>query len=105
MAGIAINGWAHSSRLHTTMILHLTQDLPIIIEIVDAGAEIEAQFGRSAQFESPFAWATGRSSRRRADDERAARLTSKTREPDNARKTGRGTRRPADMRWRSIDEA
>jgi uncharacterized protein len=29
-------GYGHSSRLHTTKILRLSQDLPLIIEIVDS---------------------------------------------------------------------
>jgi uncharacterized protein len=35
-------GFGHSSRLHTTKILRLSQDLPIIIEIVDSREKIEA---------------------------------------------------------------
>ncbi len=35
-------GFGHSSHLHTTKILRLSQDLPIIIEIVDAEARIDA---------------------------------------------------------------
>ena len=35
-------GFGHSSRLHTTKILRLSQDLPIIIEIVDAEEKINA---------------------------------------------------------------
>ena len=35
-------GFGHSSRLHTTKILRLSQDLPIVIEIVDAEAKINA---------------------------------------------------------------
>jgi hypothetical protein len=34
-------GFGHSSRLHTTKILRLSQDLPIVIEIVDAPERIE----------------------------------------------------------------
>src|ERR1700682_339929 len=33
-------GYGHSSRLHTAKILRLSEDLPIIIEIVDAEAKI-----------------------------------------------------------------
>lgn len=33
-------GFGHSSRLHTTKILRLSEDLPIIIEIVDAEDKI-----------------------------------------------------------------
>jgi PII-like signaling protein len=35
-------GFGHSSRLHTTKILRLSQDLPIIIEIVDTQTKIDA---------------------------------------------------------------
>lgn len=35
-------GFGKSSRLHTTKILRLSEDLPLIIEIVDAGEKIEA---------------------------------------------------------------
>ncbi|QDL97352.1 DUF190 domain-containing protein [Rhodopseudomonas palustris] len=35
-------GFGHSSRLHTSKILRLSEDLPIIIEIVDAPETIEA---------------------------------------------------------------
>ena len=35
-------GFGHSSRLHTTKILRLSQDLPIVIEIVDAQDKIDA---------------------------------------------------------------
>lgn len=35
-------GFGHSSHLHTTKILRLSQDLPIVIEIVDAKEKIEA---------------------------------------------------------------
>jgi PII-like signaling protein len=35
-------GFGHSSRLHTTKILRLSQDLPVIVEIVDAPEKIEA---------------------------------------------------------------
>jgi PII-like signaling protein len=33
-------GFGHSSRIHTTKILRLSQDLPIVIEIVDAEDKI-----------------------------------------------------------------
>lgn len=33
-------GFGHSSRLHTTKILRLSQDLPLVIEIVDAEEKI-----------------------------------------------------------------
>ena len=35
-------GFGKSSRLHTTKILRLSSDLPIIIEIVDSEAKIQA---------------------------------------------------------------
>jgi PII-like signaling protein len=35
-------GFGHSSRIHTTKILRLSQDLPIIIEIVDSREKIDA---------------------------------------------------------------
>lgn len=35
-------GFGHSSILHTTKILRLSQDLPIVIEIADARAKIDA---------------------------------------------------------------
>lgn len=35
-------GYGHSSHLHTTKILRLSQDLPIVIEIVDAKEKIDA---------------------------------------------------------------
>jgi PII-like signaling protein len=35
-------GFGHSSRLHTAKILRLSEDLPIVIEIVDAAEKIEA---------------------------------------------------------------
>lgn len=35
-------GFGHASRLHTTKILRLSEDLPLIIEIVDAEAPINA---------------------------------------------------------------
>jgi PII-like signaling protein len=35
-------GYGHSSRLHTTKILRLSEDLPLIIEIVDAQEKIDA---------------------------------------------------------------
>ncbi len=35
-------GFGHSSRLHTTKILRLSQDLPLVIEIVDAQEKIAA---------------------------------------------------------------
>ena len=35
-------GFGHSSRLHTTKLLDLSEDLPIIIEIVDTEDKIKA---------------------------------------------------------------
>ena len=35
-------GYGHSSRLHTTKILRLSQDLPIVVEIVDSKEQIDA---------------------------------------------------------------
>jgi uncharacterized protein len=35
-------GFGHSSRIHTTKILRLSQDLPIVVEIVDAKDKIDA---------------------------------------------------------------
>jgi PII-like signaling protein len=35
-------GFGHSSRLHTTKILRLSQDLPVVVEIVDAKDRIDA---------------------------------------------------------------
>jgi uncharacterized protein len=35
-------GFGHSSRLHTTRILRLSEDLPLVIEIVDNEAAIKA---------------------------------------------------------------
>ena len=35
-------GFGHSSRLHTAKILRLSEDLPFVIEIVDADEKIDA---------------------------------------------------------------
>ncbi|HLH89094.1 MAG TPA: DUF190 domain-containing protein [Xanthobacteraceae bacterium] len=35
-------GFGHSSHIHTTKILRLSQDLPVVVEIVDAQAKIDA---------------------------------------------------------------
>jgi len=35
-------GFGHSSRLHTSKILRLSEDLPIVIEIVDGAEKIDA---------------------------------------------------------------
>jgi PII-like signaling protein len=35
-------GYGHSSRLHTSKILRLSDDLPLIIEIVDSQEQIDA---------------------------------------------------------------
>jgi PII-like signaling protein len=37
-----IEGFGRSSRIHTARILRLSQDLPIVIEIVDAAEKIDA---------------------------------------------------------------
>jgi PII-like signaling protein len=34
-------GYGHSSRIHTTKILRLSEDLPVIVEIVDAQDKID----------------------------------------------------------------
>jgi uncharacterized protein len=35
-------GFGYSSRIHTTKILRLSQDLPVVVEIVDAQEKIDA---------------------------------------------------------------
>ena len=35
-------GYGHSSRIHTTKILRLAQDLPVVVEIVDTEERIQA---------------------------------------------------------------
>ena len=35
-------GFGHSSRIHTTRILRLAQDLPIVVEIVDSQEKVDA---------------------------------------------------------------
>src|SRR5574337_840940 len=35
-------GFGHSSRVHTTKILRLSEDLPIVVEIVDSAEKIDA---------------------------------------------------------------
>ena len=35
-------GYGYSSRIHTTKILRLSQDLPVIVEIVDSQEKIDA---------------------------------------------------------------
>jgi hypothetical protein len=35
-------GFGHSSRIHTTKLLRLSEDLPVIIEIVDSQEKIDA---------------------------------------------------------------
>ena len=35
-------GFGHSSRLHTAKILRLSEDLPLVIEIVDSEAKVQA---------------------------------------------------------------
>jgi uncharacterized protein len=35
-------GFGHSSRIHTTKILRLSEDLPVVVEIIDSQEKIEA---------------------------------------------------------------
>jgi len=35
-------GFGHSSRIHTTKILRLSQDLPVVVEFVDSKEKIDA---------------------------------------------------------------
>jgi uncharacterized protein len=35
-------GFGHSSRIHTTKILRLSQDLPVVVEIVDSQGKIDS---------------------------------------------------------------
>ena len=35
-------GYGHSSRIHTTKVLRLSEDLPVVVEIVDSDAKIAA---------------------------------------------------------------
>ncbi len=35
-------GFGHSSRIHTTKILRLSQDLPVVVEIIDSQETIDA---------------------------------------------------------------
>src|SRR5438270_13738597 len=35
-------GFGHSSRIHTTKVLRLSQDLPVVVEIVDSDAKLNA---------------------------------------------------------------
>jgi uncharacterized protein len=35
-------GFGHSTRIHTTKILRLSQDLPLVVEIVDSQEKIDA---------------------------------------------------------------
>jgi hypothetical protein len=35
-------GFGHTSRLHTTKILRLSEDLPVVVEIVDSAERIDA---------------------------------------------------------------
>ena len=39
---LGINGFGAHSRIHTAKLLELSQDLPIVVEIVDAPEKIEA---------------------------------------------------------------
>jgi PII-like signaling protein len=36
------SGFGHSSRIHTTKLLRLSQELPVVVEIVDAKDKIDA---------------------------------------------------------------
>ena len=36
------SGFGHSSRIHTTKLLRLSQNLPVVVEIVDAKDKIDA---------------------------------------------------------------
>jgi len=38
-------GFGHSSRIHTAKVLRLSEDLPMVIEIVDAEERINASLG------------------------------------------------------------
>ena len=40
-------GFGHSSHLHTTKILRLSSDLPVVIEIVDSRDKIDARSKRN----------------------------------------------------------
>jgi hypothetical protein len=35
-------GFGHSSRLHTTKVLRLSEDLPVVVEVIDSAAKIDA---------------------------------------------------------------
>jgi uncharacterized protein len=35
-------GFGHSSRIHTTKILRLSEDLPVVVEIIDSQEKIDA---------------------------------------------------------------
>ena len=35
-------GFGHSSRIHTTKILRLSQDLPVVVEIIDSQEKIDS---------------------------------------------------------------
>lgn len=49
-------GFGHSSRIHSAKILRLSDDLPVIIQIVDEAAKIEAFLPRlDEMMESGFA--------------------------------------------------
>jgi PII-like signaling protein len=41
-------GYGRSSRLHTSKILRLSEDLPLVIEIVDAADKVEAYLAEAA---------------------------------------------------------
>ena len=42
-------GFGHSSRLHTAKVLRLSEDLPVVIEIVDSEAKIQEFLGATAE--------------------------------------------------------
>ena len=42
-------GYGRSSRLHTSKILRLSEDLPLVIEIVDASDKIEAYLSEAGR--------------------------------------------------------
>ncbi len=42
-------GFGHSSRLHTAKVLRLSEDLPVVIEIVDSEAKIQEFLGATEE--------------------------------------------------------
>ena len=57
-------GYGHSSKLHTAKILRLSEDLPLVVEIVDSDEHIE-------EFLHHHGEANGDSTRKRVDREMA----------------------------------